>query len=260
MTIVRSHLYVYAVIGGRPTRVLSGLPTLPDGSPPRLVALDDTLSLVVADVPAAIYSPAALDRRLADPKWVSRCGAAHHAVSEALAKRDAVIPLRFLTLFSTEAKAVSTLKRSKATLVKTLARVKGREEWVLRIGTPDPRRATAAGQPSRAGADASSGTAFLRAKADARRLARERAERVAADAMKVFETLRKVADQATTRPVEPGLNVLLDAALLVKKRNVPALRRSLARAAAGLLEEGCPVSLTGPWPAYSFAALRDRHG
>ena len=58
MTIVRSHLYVYAVIGGRPTRVLSGLPTLPDGSPPRLVALDDTLSLVVADVPAAIYSPA----------------------------------------------------------------------------------------------------------------------------------------------------------------------------------------------------------
>jgi Gas vesicle synthesis protein GvpL/GvpF len=138
--------------------------------------------------------------------------------------------------------------------------VKGREEWVLRIGTPDPRRATAAGQPSRAGADAPSGTAFLRAKADARRLARERTKRAAADAMRVFETLRKVADQATTRPVEPGLNVLLDAALLVKRRNVPALRRLLARAAAGLLEEGCPVSLTGPWPAYSFAALRDGHG
>jgi hypothetical protein len=224
------------------------------------VALDDTLSLVVADVPAAIYSPAALERRLADREWVSRCGAAQHAVSEALAKRDTVIPLRFLTLFSTEAKAVSALRRSKAGLVKTMARVKGREEWVLRIGTPDPRRATAAGHPSRAGGDATSGTAFLRAKADERRLARERATRVAADAIKVFDPLRKVADQATTRSVEPGLNVLLDAALLVKKRNVPALRRSLARAAAGLLEEGCPVSLTGPWPAYSFASLRDGHG
>jgi len=217
------------------------------------------MSLVVADVPAAIYSPTALQHRLADPEWVSRCGAAHHAVSEALAKRDALIPMRFLTLFSTEAMAVTTLKRSTARLVDTLARVKGREEWVLRIGKPDPQRAPAR-PPARSGAESPSGTAFLRAKADARKQASERARRVATDAMNVFETVRKVADQATTRPIEPGLNVLLDAALLVKKRNVPALRRSLARAAAGLLEEGCPISLTGPWPAYSFASVRDGNG
>jgi hypothetical protein len=100
----------------------------------------------------------------------------------------------------------------------------------------------------------------LRAKADARQRASERARQVATDAMNVYETVRKVADQATTRPIEPGVNVLLDAALLVKKRKVPALRRSLAQAAAGLLEEGCPISLSGPWPAYSFVSLRDGHG
>ena len=240
---------------------MSALPSLPDASPPRLVSLDDTLTLVVADVPAETYSPAALQRHLADPDWVSRCGAAHHAVSDALAKSAPVIPLRFLTLFSTESKAVSTLKRSKTSLKKTIERVKGREEWVLRIGKPDPRRAASAGTPARGSrSQASTGTAFLRAKADARRLEIERGHRVAAGATTALETLRKVADEVRTRPVEPGLSLLVDAALLVKKRNVSALRRTLADAAAGLLDEGCLVSLTGPWPPYSFAALREKHG
>lgn len=253
---------MYAAVGGHPSRrALSALPSLPDGSSPRLVPLDDTISLVVADVPADIYSPEALEQRLTDPDWVSRCGAAHHAVSEALAKTVPVIPLRFLTLFSTEAKAVSAMKRSKAKLVKTIERVRGREEWVLRIGRPDPRRAAADPRATRAsGSKGQSGSAFLRAKADARKLETERAHRVATDAMTVFETLREVADEATTRPVEPGLNLLVDAALLVKKRNGATLRRTLAAAAAGLLAEGCPVSLTGPWPPYSFAALGGKHG
>ena len=238
---------------------MRALPALPDGSPPRLLAVDDNLWLVVADVPTDIYSAAALERRLADPEWVSRCGAAHHAVSEALAKTTTLIPLRFLTLFSTESKAVSTLKRSKRSLLKTMQRVKGRQEWVLRIGRPDPGRVAAQPQTLSRG-DKPSGTAFLRAKADARRHETERAHRVAADAMSAFETLKALADETMTRPVEPGLNLLLDAALLVKKRSVPALRRALAKAASGLLNEGCPVSLTGPWPPYSFASLGDQRG
>ena len=76
--------------------------------------------------------------------------------------------------------------------------------------------------------------------------------------MSAFEALKTVADETTTRQVEPGLNLILDAALLVKKRSVPALRRALAKAASGLLAEGCVVSLTGPWPPYSFASLSDR--
>lgn len=248
------HVYVYAIVGGWPKpRILSALPTLPDGAPPRAVQLNPQMSLVIADVPSAIYSAAFLEARLKDLDWVSRCGAAHHAVSDTLVEFHAVLPFRFFTLFSSEAKAVATLRKSKARLAHALARVKGRHEWVLRIGKPDPSRVSSPGQSDRT--HAASGTTFLRAKADASRAQIERAVRIAAEAVKTFEALRTLSDAATTRPIEPGTNLLLDAAFLVPKRRTSALEPTLTEAASDLLRDGCPVSLTGPWPPYSFASL-----
>ncbi len=262
MTKARSrheHLYVYAIVAGLPrTRALAGLPTLPDGSIPRVVALDDEMSLVVANVPSEIYNAAALEPRLSDVDWVSRCGAAHHAVADALSESHVVLPFRFFTLFSTEAKAVATLQKSRSRIAKALARVKGRQEWVLRIGKPNPARREA--PPGQSRRDRTSGTGFLRAKAQARQQQTDRNARVAEDAAHVFEILRGISDEAASRPIPPGANLLLDAAFLVPKRRTATLQRTLTDAAAGLLREGCPVSLTGPWPPYSFASLDGNNG
>ena len=263
------HVYVYAVVSGRPSaRVLSRLPTLPDGSIPRSIALDDEMCLVVADVPSAIYNAEALEPKLADLEWVSRCGAAHHAVADALVESHVVLPFRFFTLFSSDAKATATLRKAKARLAKALARVKGRQEWVLRIGKPDPaRRAPPPARPDRPDRpgqpdqpDPNSGTGFLHAKASARRQETERNARIAGDAAAAFEILRGMSDETAARPIPPGTTLLLDAAFLVPKRRTVALQRALADAAASLLREGCPVSLTGPWPPYSFASLDKNHG
>jgi hypothetical protein len=69
----------------------------------------------------------------------------------------------------------------------------------------------------------------------------------------VFDELGRVADAAHARTA-PGTNLLLDAAFLVSTRRAAVFRRTLARAASGLLRDGCPVSLTGPWPPYTFAS------
>ena len=66
--------------------------------------------------------------------------------------------------------------------------------------------------------------------------------------------LNVAAISAHARTAPPGTNLLLDAAFLVNTRQSAAFRRTLTRAAASLLRDGCPVSLTGPWPPYSFAA------
>ncbi len=136
-------------------------------------------------------------------------------------------------------------------MARAFDRVRGRQEWVLRIGKPDPARAPGV----QANAPASSGTGFLRAKADARREELARAERVKHDALTSFEALAKLADAATSRPVDPAGSLLCDGALLVPPSRVEAVREALTRSAERLLRDGCPVSLTGPWPPYSFASL-----
>ena len=71
----------------------------------------------------------------------------------------------------------------------------------------------------------------------------------------MFDRLDALADASTTRPIAPGTNLLLDAAFLIPKRRTETLRRTLTKEAQVLLEDGCQISLTGPWPPYSFAAV-----
>lgn len=250
-----THLYVYAAVAGRPAaKALTGVPAMPDGSAPRFLPLDRGVSLIVADVSSSTYDTQTLEARLADLDWVSRAGAAHHAVSDALVESLVVLPFRLFTIFSNEATARATLRESASRIKNALNRVKGRQEWVLRIGCPDPvRREPATG--SKVTSPATSGTSFLRAKADARRDETERAARVVTDAAAVFDKLRLLADDAKTRPVEVGTTLLLDAAFLIADEATSAFQQTLTAAAAGLLRDGCPVSLTGPWPPYSFASL-----
>jgi hypothetical protein len=248
---VSEYLYVYCAVEGKP----AAWPDvgMPEGQRPRAIRVDDRISLVVSDVSAAVYHTDALESKLADLDWVAVAGAAHHAVVDALAEAgDVVLPFRLFTIFSTEARARATFAEAKAAIERAFDRVRGRQEWVLRISKPDPSRAPA---PLASGTAPATGTGFLRAKADARREALARAERVRQDAAASFDELAKLADAATSRPVDPAGNLLCDGAFLVKPARVADLRDALTRSAERLLGDGCPVSLTGPWPPYSFASM-----
>jgi hypothetical protein len=233
---------------------LSGLPSLPGGKPPRALAIADNLSLVVANVPADAYRADVVEARLGDLDWVGRCGSSHHAVADALTPAHTVAPLRPFTLFSSEERARARFSSLVEDLDAALERVSGKSEWVLRIGTPDPALMSIDRQAA-APARAVSGAAFLAQKAAARQAAAERAARVRRDAAAVFHTLSSVADQADRREPDPGTGLLLDAAFLVSRRQSAAFKRTLQAEARGLLRDGCRVSLTGPWPPYSFVAL-----
>jgi hypothetical protein len=226
---------------------------MPDSKPPRATPLDSGITLIVSDVPAARYAAAALEPRLTDLDWVSQAGAAHHAVIEAIAEQGvSVLPFRLFTLFSSDAKAVETVRQYRAALIRAFDRVRGRQEWVLRISKPDATRTESAPGTARA---PGSGADFLQAKAQARREAAARATRVKEDAAAAFEALEQLADAATTRPVDSAGTLMLDAAFLVPPSRVDALRETLTRRAERLLRDGCAVSLTGPWPPYSFGTV-----
>ena len=252
------HFYVFCALRGHPSsRELTRLPVMPGGTRPRVVPLSDDIALVAADVPARDYSGAAIEKRLSDLDWVTRCGAAHHAVSDTLAEKYVVVPFRLFTLFSNEARALSTLGKARARIDHALERIKGKQEWVLRIGRPEKVRLKPKTVPLKPDntTGAQSGTDFLRAKASARKMEAETATRVRAEASNVFATLASAADASERRAIEPGTGLLLDAAFLVKTSRAAAFKKTLTRAAAPLLGDGCRVSLTGPWPPYSFVSL-----
>jgi hypothetical protein len=249
-TIRGEHVYVYAAIEGTP----GALPaeTMPGAEAPRLVEISQGVSLVVSTVPSSLYNAASLDSRLADLDWVSAAGAAHHVVIDALADAGlAVLPFRLFAIFSSEEQAILTVRRRLPALERAFDRVRGRQEWVLRVAKPDSPRM----EQTETRAAAQSGTSFLAAKAVARQQEAARAERVKQGAAASYEALRSLADDATVRPVEPGGNLILDAALLLQPSRVHALKEALTTAAAGLLRDVCHVSLTGPWPPYSFASV-----
>ena len=233
---------------------------MPEGSAPRAVSLGAGPSLIVSDVPSLTYSPETLEPKLADLDWVSAAGAAHHQVVDALSDAGAVVlPFRLFTLFSSEARAVASFDGSRAAMTRAFDRVRGKQEWVLRIGKPEPStrsdRSVHGGPAEPRSSAPSSGTGFLQAKADAKREAAERAIRVKEDAVSAFAALEKLAELSKTRPVEGSGNLLLDAAFLVAPTRVEAMRDALTRQAERLLRDGCAVSLTGPWPPYSFASM-----
>jgi hypothetical protein len=256
-TAAATYVYVYAAVSGRPAaRVLARIPPLPDGTPARVVMLTPTIGLVVADVPAATYQPERLEPKLGDGDWVAACGAAHHTAAEVLSRAHAVLPFRLFTLFSSDARLQTTLTRSKARLAKALAAVKGRGEWVLRIGAPDPARVADVDAPSAPTAKSPvSGTGFLQQKAKVKLARAERTARVKTETVALFASLERLADSAIARPVPAGTSLLLDAAFLIESRKAAAFKKALTRTAQPLLDDGCPVSLTGPWPPYSFAAI-----
>jgi hypothetical protein len=251
----RSLVYAYAAVAGHPApRVLARLGRLPDGNPPRLLAIDDNVSVIVADVPADVYNREAIEQRLSDLDWVTACGAAHHAVSDAFFATHLVVPLRLFTLFASDARAGAALGRLRPRILKAFARLEGRKEFVLRVGRPEASRADGGEAAHAASGRPETGTIFLRVKATSRRAAAERQARAARSALEVFDALSAIAADARPRTAPPGTNLLLDAAFLVDTRRSASFRRTLTRAAANLLRDGCPVSLTGPWPPYSFAS------
>jgi hypothetical protein len=133
-------------------------------------------------------------------------------------------------------------------------RVGGKSEYVLRIGLPEPARTTEHASDG-AAPTTTSGTSFLAQKAAARRSAAVRGARVRAGAEDVFARLSAKAIESNRRPPEASTGLLLDAAFLVGSEHLEAFKRELSTAAESLLRDGCRVSLTGPWPPYSFVDL-----
>jgi hypothetical protein len=70
--------------------------------------------------------------------------------------------------------------------------------------------------------------------------------------------LKRYADRVSARQPIDAAHVLYDGALLVSRSRERQLSEAVRRWASKLTPVGCRLSLTGPWPPYSFVSLDGR--
>jgi len=188
--------------------------------------------------------------------WHSPCGEVA-PTPENLARHDRVIrsalatgtplPLRFGMRIAEVGDLERTLREQRDEYLRLLDRVEGCVEIGLRLPLADPFGSDDAEDAPGAGSGGEGKRYMqnLRTEHERQRLRREAAERSLAPVLAALPPPVEVA-----REVVDGSVVV--AALLVRRRDVPVFREAFPAAREAV--EG-PLSMTGPWPPYSFTRV-----
>jgi hypothetical protein len=244
--------YIYCVVANRSHPTMSRRPRgVPGLARPRLLELGRGLWAVVADAPAAQFSAGAINGKLADLDWVSRAALAHEAVVESFITARAVLPMKLFTIFSSDERALENLHERRAHIDAALKRVAGHQEFGVRV-----RLVREAARPSAVRRAPASGVAYLRGKKSQRDATSERAVRAREVVAELFDRLAVHASLARRRaaselPADGG-PLLLDAAFLIPRGRARRFAAAVASRARTLSPQGYGITMTGPWPPYSF--------
>ena len=255
--------YVYGVMRSRNEPVVpSRLKGLPRTGAIRPLSVADDIWLIVANAPSGHYSAEAIERGLRDLDWVSACAGRHESVVERLAAKGTFAPTKLFTIFENDARARASIGSDLARIEAVLDRIEGRHEWGVRVLLDEGRALSHARErsPKTVGRARGTGATFL---------ARKKAERDAARTVLlegrramggVFTAIARQADAARRRgptPAEAGTRLLLDAAFLVAIRDTARFKSAVDKIGRDIGRRGYDLTLTGPWPPYSFVGERE---
>jgi hypothetical protein len=249
-----SCVWVYAVADDAAPPFTSGPIGVGGGAARPLSAAG--LMAIVGSVAQSEFGETALRQNLEDLDWLERTARAHHEVIETVAKERSVVPMRLATVYSSEEAAGDMLRERAADLRQALTRLTGRSEWGVKayVVMPDD---SAAGQraethdpaPGPGAAYLMRRRAQLAARQDARQEAVASAQAVHAELGQLSASARVYPPQSPEIAGHPGVMVL-NAAYLVAEDRAEEFGAAVTELAArhGALR----LTLTGPWPAYSF--------
>ncbi len=218
---------------------------------------------VVSRVPADEFAPEAVQERMHDLEWLTEQGARHERVVTWFVDHDEILPVRLLTLYSSEDALADAVAERGDEIRETMERLRGLREWDLKVSHRPEELEASLGEVSETIADvdreieeAAPGRRFLLER-KRRGLAREEGGRAARGlADELLESLEPLVETVERLPIPREMRdqpLVLNAALLVSREREAELR-STAKAAADELDgRGITVELTGPWAPYRFA-------
>lgn len=256
-----SLLYVYAI--SRAGSLVPGEVRGMDDQPVRVESEGD-LAAFVSDVPAEEFGEGPLNSHLPDLAWLTPRAVRHQEVNAALASAvDPLAPLSFGTVFLDRDGVRRMLRERAAEVRPRLEGLRGKAEWIAVVRRDDVVALAAVESESaalRGVRDALAAAPPGRAYLIARRLEEtKRQELRVTDAAAVAAAVGLLERSGAALFREPlvedaGAGMIARYSVLAGRAaaaDLEALREAMA---AEWTPRGYALELTGPWPAYRFAA------
>ena len=249
-----SCVWIYAVADDAASALTGGLIGVGGGAVRPLSAAG--LTALVGSVAESEFGEAALRQNLEDLDWLERTARAHHEVIETVAKERPVVPMRLATVYSSDETAARMLLERAADLRQALTRLAGRSEWGVKAYLAIPDDGADGPQPEVGEPSTGPGAAYLRRRRDQLAAHRDARQDAVASAQAVHVDLDRLSASARLYPPQSAEiaghcgSMVLNAAYLVADDRAEEFGAAVTGLAArhGTLQ----LTLTGPWPAYSF--------
>ena len=253
--------YVYGIVP--PGMDATGAPAGIERAAVSLVGTP-SLAALVSRLDAQAYSPELIEERVGDVEWLAPRAEAHDAVVSWAGHPGPVVPLHMWAMFSGRDAVLAMLETRAPELVPLLERLRGADEYGLRVYADPPglERIAAGNDASvaeleRTAASAGPGQRYLieRKLEGARRDAARSFAASRADAIHATLAAQSVAAARDAIPTAASDgSAVLSAAFLVRRDGLDAFRAALTALVRETESEGFRFAFTGPWPPYHFAA------
>ncbi len=252
-------LYVYCI--SRNTSSLRSLELCGIDSRPVLFLQHGDLAVAFSEVP---WRVATLNKEVRETSWVAKRVREHECVVEEVMQKQAILPVKFLTLFKSQKSLLEGLNPHLTELDNYLEDMKDKQEWALKVycnksqslkhllkteTLPEKMLHKKLSTP---------GAQYLQTKR-IEESAKERLEsnlcgfiQEVCEALTPFSVERvilKVHDKKITQRIE---DMLLNGAFLVTKRMLKAFKGKVKDLKENYRPWGFLFELTGPWPPYNF--------
>jgi hypothetical protein len=228
------------------------------------------LLAVVSAVPAALFEPSVLAERLRDAEWARERVLGHHQVLSELLVHHTVLPCAFCTLLDDAASVRDLLLARAPVFEAALDEVGGAHEWGVKISYERvalaewvSREAPELAALREVVAKMAPGAAYLYRKKMHQAAEQHLPTAVEACIATVHATLASYARAAHSAPVPPqqvsdyDQQVAWSGAYLVAVEQRASFIDAVQQAMEAYAPRGLHVAVTGPWPPYHFAALKE---
>lgn len=252
--------YLYGIVRADRRPTLEGIAGV--GGAPLSFVETGSLAAVVGDVAREDLAPP--EGEPDDAAWLERAVRAHEFVLEQCLQPGPVLPMRFATTLRKNGDVQTLLREREPEFFASLERLLGRREWgvkaLLRAPEALARQVRAARGDLTATEAAlenrSAGAAYLARKRLDQELDLAGEDLIAEVVNDAHERLTAAADDSRLMSVSQHRTerVFLNAAYLVAEAEEESFRQVLAGLGSEHAEVGLEYELSGPWPAYNFAA------
>jgi len=238
------------------------------GSEAKAIPFQD-IEAIVSEVDLSKLNAKTIKEKLQeDAKWTEQNVKRHHEVIAEANKTSAVIPMKFGTLYKTKKNLEAMLKKHYAKFKALLLRLKDKQEWGVKgyleykkFGEVLKNKNKEIRTLEKKRSSVPEGMKWYVDRKSDELIAGQIEHEVEEELKRIIDKLEKHTEEVRLNDLlpkivgEPGKDMILNAACLVRNDRFDAFQSLLRELAKEHDASGINLLLTGPWPPYNFVDI-----